>query len=87
MYSFLFHEGQVSDPLKGLYGAGAHTDYGLITLLATDDVSGLQVRKEHTHTHTYFNITNIFVQIIKNIDVFYCRYAKIGMLNLRNGRM
>ena len=53
MYSFLFHEGQVSDPLKGLYGAGAHTDYGLITLLATDDVSGLQVRKEHTHTHIF----------------------------------
>lgn len=39
-----FYEGQVSDPLKGLFGAGAHTDYGLITLLATDNVSGLQVR-------------------------------------------
>lgn len=37
-------EGQTLDPSKGLYGAGAHTDYGLVTLLATDDVSGLQVR-------------------------------------------
>ncbi|RVW96372.1 2-oxoglutarate-Fe(II) type oxidoreductase [Vitis vinifera] len=27
-------EGQISDPLKGIYGAGAHSDYGLITLLA-----------------------------------------------------
>nr|ACU21218.1 unknown [Glycine max] len=42
----LHYEGQVSDPLKGLYGAGAHTDYGLITLLATDDVSGLQICKD-----------------------------------------
>ncbi|MCH87466.1 putative iron/ascorbate oxidoreductase, partial [Trifolium medium] len=29
----------------GLYAAGAHTDYGLITLLATDDVQGLQICK------------------------------------------
>lgn len=36
--------GRVSDPSKGIYGAGAHSDYGLITLLATDDVLGLQVR-------------------------------------------
>ena len=35
--------GQISDPSNGLYGAGAHTDYGLITLLSTDDVYGLQV--------------------------------------------
>lgn len=35
--------GRVSEPLKGIYGAGAHTDYGLITLLSTDDVPGLQV--------------------------------------------
>ncbi|XP_047167067.1 2-oxoglutarate-Fe(II) type oxidoreductase hxnY-like [Vigna umbellata] len=41
----LRYEGQISDPSKGLYGAGAHTDFGLITLLATDDVSGLQICK------------------------------------------
>ncbi|XP_020204986.1 2-oxoglutarate-Fe(II) type oxidoreductase hxnY isoform X2 [Cajanus cajan] len=41
----LHYEGQVSDPSKGLYGAGAHTDYGLITLLATDEISGLQICK------------------------------------------
>jgi isopenicillin N synthase-like dioxygenase len=35
---------KISDPSKGLYGAGAHSDFGLITLLATDDVLGLQVR-------------------------------------------
>ncbi|KAB1214813.1 hypothetical protein CJ030_MR5G018797 [Morella rubra] len=38
--------GRVSDPSKGIYGAGAHSDYGLITLLATDDVLGLQICKD-----------------------------------------
>ncbi|KVI11565.1 Non-heme dioxygenase N-terminal domain-containing protein [Cynara cardunculus var. scolymus] len=38
----LHYGGQVSDPAKGLFGAGAHSDYGLITLLATDGVPGLQ---------------------------------------------
>ncbi|KAH1264102.1 hypothetical protein AAZX31_01G008200 [Glycine max] len=42
----LHYEGQVSDPSKGLYGAGAHTDFGLITLLATDDVPGLQICRD-----------------------------------------
>ncbi|XP_052482697.1 2-oxoglutarate-Fe(II) type oxidoreductase hxnY isoform X3 [Gossypium raimondii] len=42
----LHYGGQVSDPSKGLYGAGAHSDYGLITLLATDDVMGLQICKD-----------------------------------------
>ncbi|KAK2397937.1 hypothetical protein P8452_18742 [Trifolium repens] len=42
----LHYGGQISDPTKGLFGAGAHTDYGLITLLATDEVSGLQICKD-----------------------------------------
>ncbi|XP_004513040.1 kihadalactone A synthase LFS-like isoform X2 [Cicer arietinum] len=42
----LHYGGQTLDPSKGLYGAGAHTDYGLVTLLATDDVSGLQICKD-----------------------------------------
>ncbi|THG17370.1 hypothetical protein TEA_024149 [Camellia sinensis var. sinensis] len=33
----LHYEGRVSDPMKGIYGAGAHSDFGLITLLATWD--------------------------------------------------
>jgi len=32
-----------SEVSKGRFGAGAHSDYGLITILATDDVGGLQI--------------------------------------------
>lgn len=32
-----------SEPANGIFGAGAHSDFGLITLLATDDNYGLQV--------------------------------------------
>lgn len=35
--------GRISDPVKGIFGAGAHSDFGFITLLATDDNYGLQV--------------------------------------------
>ncbi|XP_058074184.1 2-oxoglutarate-Fe(II) type oxidoreductase hxnY-like isoform X2 [Magnolia sinica] len=42
----LHYEGRASNPANGIYGAGAHSDYGLITLLATDDVLGLQICKD-----------------------------------------
>ncbi|OVA12445.1 Isopenicillin N synthase [Macleaya cordata] len=42
----LHYEGRVSNPDRGIYGAGAHSDYGLITLLATDDNLGLQICKD-----------------------------------------
>ncbi|XP_039165852.1 2-oxoglutarate-Fe(II) type oxidoreductase-like [Eucalyptus grandis] len=38
-------EGLVSYPSKGIYGAGAHSDFGFITLSATDGVSSLQICK------------------------------------------
>ena len=33
-----------SDPSAGILGCGAHTDYGVLTFLHTDEVPGLQVR-------------------------------------------
>lgn len=38
---------QVSDPSKGIYACGAHSDYGMITLLLTDDQPGLQIYYEN----------------------------------------
>ncbi|CAK9175360.1 unnamed protein product [Ilex paraguariensis] len=45
MFRLLHCEGLISDPTKGLYGAVAHSNFGLVTLLATDDVAGLQICK------------------------------------------
>ncbi|KAK2997452.1 hypothetical protein RJ639_024724, partial [Escallonia herrerae] len=42
----LHYEDRVSEPAKGIFGAGAHSDFGFITLLATDDVFGLQICKD-----------------------------------------
>ncbi|RAL45686.1 hypothetical protein DM860_009550 [Cuscuta australis] len=42
----LHYEGKYSDPAKGIFGAGAHSDYGFITLLATDENYGLQICKD-----------------------------------------
>ncbi|KAK4391638.1 2-oxoglutarate-Fe(II) type oxidoreductase hxnY [Sesamum angolense] len=41
----LHYEDRTSEPDKGIFGAGAHSDFGLITLLATDDIVGLQICK------------------------------------------
>ncbi|XP_047966475.1 2-oxoglutarate-Fe(II) type oxidoreductase hxnY-like isoform X1 [Salvia hispanica] len=42
----LHYEDQISEPANGIFGAGAHSDFGLITLLATDDNYGLQICKD-----------------------------------------
>ncbi|PIN20594.1 Iron/ascorbate family oxidoreductase [Handroanthus impetiginosus] len=42
----LHYEDRTSEPEKGIFGAGAHSDFGLITLLATDDIFGLQICKD-----------------------------------------
>lgn len=55
MVAFVWSLGTMSNPSKGIYGAGAHSDYGLITLLATDDVVGLQVRWCLVRTHFLYN--------------------------------
>eukprot|EP00904_Undaria_pinnatifida_P005444 jgi/Undpi1/2029/HiC_scaffold_12.g05415.m1 len=38
------YSAEVSNVEKGVMGTGAHSDYGVITMLATDDVPGLQVK-------------------------------------------
>lgn len=36
-----------SDPAAGKFGAGAHTDWGSFTILATDETPGLQIQMDH----------------------------------------
>jgi isopenicillin N synthase-like dioxygenase len=40
----LHYSGEPSDPTDGVYACGAHSDYGMLTLLMTDDNPGLQVK-------------------------------------------
>lgn len=39
----LHYQGRVSEPSNGIFGAGAHTDWGMLTVLATDGTPGLQI--------------------------------------------
>mmetsp|Transcript_44767 Transcript_44767/g.173700 ORF Transcript_44767/g.173700 Transcript_44767/m.173700 type:complete len:141 (+) Transcript_44767:571-993(+) len=39
----LRYSGQISEPERGIFAAGAHSDYGHITYLLTDGEPGLQV--------------------------------------------
>jgi len=43
LMNFHFHAAEKSDIDRGEFGAGAHSDWGFMTLLITDDVPGLQV--------------------------------------------
>lgn len=38
----LHYSAEVSAPTEGVFGCGAHSDYGMLTILATDGVPGLQ---------------------------------------------
>ncbi|KAG7564679.1 Oxoglutarate/iron-dependent dioxygenase [Arabidopsis suecica] len=42
----LVHYEGMSYPSKGIFGCGAHSDFGMMTLLATDSVMGLQICKD-----------------------------------------
>jgi isopenicillin N synthase-like dioxygenase len=39
----LHYSDTVSDPDAGIFGAGAHSDYGMLTILSTDSSPGLEV--------------------------------------------
>jgi len=41
--SFVYYPGQAAAPDKSTFGAGPHTDFGLLTVLCQDNVGGLQI--------------------------------------------
>lgn len=43
MLRLLHYSNEKSDPNDGIYGCGKHSDYGMITILATDENPGLQI--------------------------------------------
>jgi len=80
---FFSSSGRVSNPAKGVYGAGAHSDYGLITLLATDDVVGLQV----IQLTTILFLCLSWLCFDLDLPSEPCRYVRTGMLSLKYGNM
>jgi len=42
----LHYDNRESDPANGIFACGAHKDFGIITLLLTDDTEGLQIYHE-----------------------------------------
>ncbi|MEW5304578.1 MAG: hypothetical protein WDW38_009303 [Sanguina aurantia] len=40
----LHYSAAISKPSEGIFGAGAHSDYGMLTILSTDSVPGLEIQ-------------------------------------------
>jgi isopenicillin N synthase-like dioxygenase len=64
-----------ADAPRGLAGAGAHTDYGNVTLLATDGVAGLQVRRRDAGADGWIDAPAIPGAFICNIGDCLMRWA------------
>jgi isopenicillin N synthase-like dioxygenase len=48
----LRYTAEQSTPESGVLACGAHSDYGMFTLLTTDDVPGLQIRVDNAQAAT-----------------------------------
>ncbi|CAM0956408.1 unnamed protein product [Alopecurus aequalis] len=64
----LHYPGEVNEYDNGNYGASAHSDYGMITLLATDGTPGLQIcREKDKHPQIWEDVHHIEGALIVNI--------------------
>ncbi|OQR81397.1 hypothetical protein THRCLA_11773 [Thraustotheca clavata] len=63
----LHYNDHVSDVDNGVFGAGAHSDYGLLTLLSTDDTPGLEI---------YHNES--WIQVPPRSDCFIVNIGDLG---------
>ncbi len=66
----LHYSAQQSDEAAGLYAAGAHTDYGMLTLLMTDGMPGLQIC---TDGETWRDVPPAEGAFIVNLGDMLCR--------------
>ncbi|KAI9733893.1 MAG: hypothetical protein M1834_002548 [Cirrosporium novae-zelandiae] len=65
----LLHYPPMKESEKGQLGTGAHTDFGALTLLLTDEIGGLQILDRGE-----------WVDVVPNSDAygFYCQIVNIG---------
>ncbi|KAL5231966.1 hypothetical protein ABZP36_030742 [Zizania latifolia] len=64
----LHYPGAVNESDDGNYGASAHSDYGMITILATDGTPGLQIcREKDRHPRHWEDVHHIDGALIVNI--------------------
>ncbi|KAG2676361.1 hypothetical protein I3760_12G049400 [Carya illinoinensis] len=64
----LHYPGDMGSFNEEIYGASAHSDYGMITLLATDGVPGLQVcREKSKQPRVWENVLHVDGALIVNI--------------------
>ncbi|CAM8987021.1 hypothetical protein QQ045_006561 [Rhodiola kirilowii] len=64
----LHYPGELEASNDEIYGASAHSDYGMITLLATDGVDGLQVcRDKASHPQIWEDVLSLKGAFIVNI--------------------
>ncbi|XP_078155828.1 kihadalactone A synthase LFS-like isoform X1 [Carex rostrata] len=64
----LHYPGEISESDKGNYGASAHSDYGMITLLVTDGVPGLQIcREKDKYPQLWEDVRHVEGALIVNI--------------------
>ncbi|KAL4428005.1 hypothetical protein ABPG75_002094 [Micractinium tetrahymenae] len=68
----LHYSAEKSDVSDGLFGAGAHTDYGMLTFLRTDGEPGLQIC---TDGATWRDVLPIPGAFIVNLGDMLCRWT------------
>ncbi|KAI5058281.1 hypothetical protein GOP47_0026451 [Adiantum capillus-veneris] len=72
----LHYSGEMSIPDDGIFGAGAHSDWGLLTLLACDGTPGLQICKDkHAEPRTWENVQPIEGAFVVNLGDMLERWS------------
>eukprot|EP00897_Mesotaenium_endlicherianum_P001808 jgi/Mesen1/1655/ME000135S00656 len=72
----LHYSAERSEPESGVFGAGAHSDYGMLTFLVTDGVPGLQIcRKKDEHPQTWEDVLPLEGAFIVNIGDMLERWS------------